>query len=97
MAVLSNSNRMNYTNMKTFLMLFGYIFIAGVSVIGTFRIEVVFMKILLILSAMVSLVLAVTRLVDSKKTAERIKRLEKNQLSVRYDESKEKLYFEKGI
>lgn len=65
--------------------------------IGTFRIEVVFMKILLILSAMVSLVLAVTRLVDSKKTAERIKRLEKNQLSVRYDESEEKLYFEKGI
>ena len=64
---------------------------------GTFRIEVVFMKILLILSAMVSLVLAVTRLVDSKKTAERIKRLEKNQLSVRYDESEEKLYFEKGI
>lgn len=97
MAVLSNSNRMNYTNMKTFLMLFGYIFIPGVSVIGTFRIEVVFMKILLILSAMVSLVLAVTRLVDSKKTAERIKRLEKNQLSVRYDESEEKLYFEKGI
>lgn len=97
MAVLSNSNRMNYTNMKTFLMLFGCIFIAGVSVIGTFRIEVVFMKILLILSAMVSLVLAVTRLVDSKKTAERIKRLEKNQLSVRYDESEEKLYFEKGI
>ena len=78
-------------------MLFGYIFIPGVSVIGTFRIEVVFMKILLILSAMVSLVLAVTRLVDSKKTAERIKRLEKNQLSVRYDESEEKLYFEKGI
>ena len=35
MAVLSNSNRMNYTNMKTFLMLFGYIFIAGVSVIVT--------------------------------------------------------------
>lgn len=65
--------------------------------IGTFRVEGFFMKILLILSAMVSLVLAVTRLVDSKKTAERIKRLEKNQLSVRYDESEEKLYFEKGI
>ena len=83
--------------MKNYLMLVGYIFIAGVSVIGTFRVEGFFMKILLILSAMVSLVLAVTRLVDSKRTVERIKKLEKNQLSVRYDESEEKLYFQKGI
>lgn len=83
--------------MKNCQMLVGYIFIAVASVIGTFRIEGLFMKILLILSAMVSLVLAVTRLVDSKRTADRIKRLEKNQLSVRYDESEEKLYFKKGI
>ena len=83
--------------MKNCLMLVGYIFIAVASVIGTFRIEGLLMKILLILSAMVSLVLAVTRLVDSKKTADRIMRLEKNQMSVRYDESEEKLYFEKGI
>lgn len=83
--------------MKHWLMLAGHVFVASVSVIGAFRIEGSSWQVLLILSSIVTLVLAITRMQSSKKMAEKIGTLEENQLSVRYDKEKEALYFEKGV
>lgn len=79
------------------LSLAGFIFIASVSVAGAFRIEGTAWRVLLIMSAVVSLILAIARMQKNKRMAKKIQKLEENQLSVRYDEEKEALYFEKGV
>jgi len=78
------------------LTLAGFVFIACVSVAGAFRIEGTSWRVLLVMSAFVSLILAITRMMKNKRMAEKIQTLEENQLSVRYDEEKEMLCFEKG-
>lgn len=78
------------------LSLAGFVFIACVSVAGAFRIEGTAWRVLLIMSAVVSLILAITRMMKNKRMAKKIQTLEENQLSVRYDEEKEMLCFEKG-
>lgn len=79
------------------LSLAGFVFIACVSVAGAFRIEGTAWRVLLIMSAVVSLILAITRMMKNKRMAKKIQTLEENQLSVRYDEEKEMLCFEKGV
>ena len=78
------------------LSLAGFVFIACVSIAGSFRIEGTAWRVLLIMSAVVSLILAITRMMKNKRMAKKIQTLEENQLSVRYDEEKEMLCFEKG-
>lgn len=78
------------------LTLAGFVFIAGVSIAGAFRIEGTAWRVLLILSAIVSLVLAIARMLKNKSMAKKIKTLEENQLSVEYDANEEKLSFKKG-
>ncbi len=78
------------------LTLAGFVFIAGVSIVGAFRIEGTAWRVLLILSAIVSLVLAIARMLKNKSMAKKIKTLEENQLSVEYDANEEKLSFKKG-
>ena len=79
------------------LSLSGFVFIACVSIAGAFRIEGTAWRVLLIMSAVVSLILAITRMMKNKRMAKKIQKLEENQLSVRYDEEKEMLCFEKGV
>lgn len=79
------------------LPLLGYIFVALSAIITAICINSQSLSVLLILSAIVSLILAITRLVSAKKTEERIKYLEKNQLSVSYNAEDETLSLKKGI
>ena len=79
------------------LTLAGFVFITGVSIAGAFRIEGTIWRVLLILSAIVSLVLAIARMLKNKRMAKKIKTLEENQLSVRYDKGKRCVVFEEGV
>ena len=49
------------------------------------------------MSAVISLILAITRMLKNRSMAKKIKTQEENLLSVRYDDKKEALYFEKGV
>ena len=75
----------------------GYVFVAGVSATGAFRVEGTTWQVLLIMSAVISLILAISRILKNKSMAKKIQTLEENQLSVRYDKEKEALCFEKGL
>ena len=79
------------------LSLAGFVFIACVSIAGAFRIEGTVWRVLLIMSAVVSLILAISRMQKNKRMAKKIQTLEENQLSVRCDEEREMLCFEKGV
>lgn len=81
---------------SVWLPLIGYLFVAVVAVITALRIDSQLLLVLLITSALISLILAITRVISAKKTGERIKRLEDNQLSVSYDANEEMLSFNKG-
>ena len=83
--------------LSDWLSLIGFLFIAGVSIAGALRIEGTTWRVLLILSAVVSLVLAIARLLKNKNMAKKIRRLEENQLSVRYDKNDKLIHFEKGV
>ena len=72
-------------------------FIGGVSIAGAFRIEDTIWRVLFIISAVISLTLAITRMLKNRSIAKKIKTLEEHQLSVRYDDKKEILNFEKGV
>lgn len=60
------------------LPLIGYLFVAVVAIIAALRIENLPLMILLFISAIVSLILAITRLLSAKRMGERIKYLEDN-------------------
>jgi len=86
-----------HVKISDWLTLAGFVFIAGVSIAGALRIEGIVWRVLLIMSSVVSLILAIARMLKNKSMAKKIKTLEENQLSVRYDEKKEAIYFEKGV
>lgn len=71
--------------MNKWIALVGYVFVTVVSVIAALRMEENVIKVLLILSALVSLVLAVSRIVSSRRMAKRIQKLE--------EEKQDKLVF----
>lgn len=62
----------------------GYVFIVGVSIAGAFRVEEITYRILFIVSARLSLILAITR-IRNKNMAKKIQMLEEYQLSVKHD------------
>ncbi len=68
------------------LPLVGYVFVSIVSIFAALQTKQLVLELLLVLSAVVSLILAITRLSSSKKMIARIKDLEDNQLSVGYDD-----------
>jgi len=80
--------------MKCFLNI-GYLFVFIVSVIALFYAENVVVLVLLILSSIVSFVLAIIQLSSSKRINNRIEEIEANQLSVRVDEEGETVIVEK--
>lgn len=63
--------------MNKWIALVGYVFVTVVSMISAFRVEERDIMELLLLSALVSLVLAVSRIVGSKRMEEKIRKLEK--------------------
>ena len=79
------------------LPLIGYLFVAVVAIIAALRIENLPLMILLFISAIVSLILAITRLLSAKRMGERIKYLEDNHLSLSYNKEEECINVEKGI
>ena len=79
------------------LPLLGYIFVAIVAIIAALGVRSLLMSILLIISSIVSLILAITRIISAKKTEDRIKYLEEHHLSGSYDEVGETLTLEEGI
>lgn len=68
--------------MKSSLLILGYLFIAVVSILSAIAVESIWLRILLFAAALVSLVLAVKNVFDSKKMKKEIEELKKNQLSV---------------
>lgn len=79
------------------LSLIGYVFVAGVSVIAALQVANDVLKCLLIISAVASMALAVTRFISARKMNTRIKYLEDHHLSVISDEENEGLIFKEGI
>ena len=79
------------------LPLIGYLFVAVVAIIAALRIENMPLMILLFISAIVSLILAITRLLSAKRMGERIKYLEDNHLSLSYNKEEEKITVKMGI
>lgn len=79
------------------LPLIGYLFVAVVAIIAALRIENLPLMILLFISAIVSLILAITRLLSAKRMGERIKYLEDNHLSLSYNKEEEKITVKMGI
>ena len=79
------------------LPLLGYIFVAIVAIIAALGVRSLLMSVLLIISSIVSLILAITRIISAKKTEDRIKYLEEPHLSGSYDEVGETLTLEEGI
>lgn len=79
------------------LSLAGYVFVTVVSVISALSMEDPIGKVLLIVSALVTLVLAFSRLLSAKKMLDRIKWLEDNHPSFSYNEKEEKLTVNHGI
>ncbi len=71
--------------MNKWIALVGHMLVTVVSVISAFRVEEEVYKVLLILSAIVSLILAVSRIVSSRRMEEKIKKLE--------EEKQDKLVF----
>lgn len=70
---------------KRIFILIGYLFIAIISVLSAFRVEEMLWRCSLIASATVSLVLAIIRLIDSRRTTEEIEELRNNQLDVKVE------------
>lgn len=88
---------MGMKGMSIWLPLIGYLFVAVVAVFAALRIDNQLLMVLLIISATVSLILAITRLISAKKTGERIKYLEEHHLSIIPDEKNEGLVIKEGI
>ena len=81
----------------TILSLTGYLFVFAISIITALSIEQFLWRVLLIASAIITLVLAITRLLFAKKMGERVKYLEDNHLSLSYDKEEECIAVKKGI
>lgn len=79
---------------KTILSLLGYFFVAGVSIWSALQVNSPLAKILLVVSAFVSLVLAVTRLFTTLKMANKIRSLEENQWYIEPDSCTQTFIFE---
>ena len=66
--------------------LIGSVFVSMVSILAALQAKNLILQLLLVLSAIVSLILAITHLSSAKKMIARIKDLEDNQLSAEYDD-----------
>lgn len=82
---------------STWLPLIGHVFVAVVAVIAASQVDNNVLRYLLIISAVVSFVLALTRIVSSRKMNERIKYLEEHHLSIIGDAENEGLIIKEGI
>lgn len=82
--------------MKNVLIISGCVFNAIVSIFAATKAEDQFLKILLIMSALVSLALAITSEYFFMKFEKRIKELEDNQITAEYVEDAETLFLNKG-
>jgi len=72
---------------KRVVLLIGYSFVSVISFLSAFMIADVVWKILLMASAVVSLLLAIIRFVDSQKTQKELAELKNNQLDVKVEKS----------
>lgn len=82
---------------STWLPLAGYVFVAVISVISASQAENKVIMWLLYTATVVSLTLAVTRFINTRKMNDRIKYLENHHLSVTTDEENEELIINEGI
>lgn len=88
---------MKKSKIGTIFSIAGYLFVFAISIISAISIEQPLWRVLLIVSALVTLVLAVTRLISAKKLGKRVKYLEDNQLSMSYNKEEERIIVKKGI
>ena len=82
--------------MKNIAVIIGYLFVMVVSVFAATQTKAKYLTILLMVSSVISFLLAITRVYSSMKMEKRIKELEDNQISFEYDESREGLKVVKG-
>ena len=83
--------------MKSWHILIAYLFVAIASIIAIFRPEGMIWIIVFVLSAIVSLILAITRMRNNKKMIDRIQYLEEHHLSLEFDEDDEGITFKEGM
>ena len=88
---------MSRNQIGTFFSIAGYLFVFAISIISAFKIEQLIWRALLIVSALVTFVLAITRLISANKIGKRVKYLEDNHLSLSYNKEEECINVEKGI
>ncbi len=69
---------MKKSKIGTIFSIAGYLFVFAISIISAISIEQPLWRVLLIVSALVTIVLAVTRLIFAKKLGKRVKYLEDN-------------------
>lgn len=82
--------------MKNVLIISGCVFNTAVSIIAATQAESLFLKVLLIVSALVSLALAIARIYSFRKFEKRIKELEDNQMTTEYVAETETLHLKIG-
>ena len=82
--------------MKNILIISGCVFNTAVSIIAATHVESLFLKVLLIVSALVSLALAIGRIYSFRRIEKRIKELEDNQITTEYVAETETLRLKKG-
>jgi hypothetical protein len=73
------------------------LFVAIASIIAIFRPEGLIWIIVFVLSAIISLLLAITRMRNNKRMADRIRYLEEHHLSLDIDEDNESIIVKKGL
>ena len=81
---------------KRWFAIVAYLFVAIASIIAIFRPEGMIWIVVFVLSAVVSLILAITRMLNNKKMADRIRYLEKHHLSIETDDENEGLIIKEG-
>lgn len=83
--------------MKGWITFIAYLFVAIAAIIAVFRPEGKVWIIVFVLSAIVSLILAITRMWNNKKMTDRIRYLEEHHLSLDYDEDDEGIKVKEGL
>ena len=81
---------------KSWLTLVAYLFVAIASIVAIFRPEGKIWIIIFVFSAIVSLILAVTRMRNSKQMSDRIRYLEEHHTSFEYEEDEEEMTILEG-
>lgn len=87
---------MKQLSFKQMLTLLGYLFVFLVSIVAAIKAEGVIFKVILSLSSIISLILAIDRIMSFSQLMNRVQEIEENQLSFSVDDDEHILKVERG-